>query len=464
MGKIRKVILPFLISFLCIFSSLSCFALPGYAVEQFESCATLDAGSSVAGNQQLLDTAHAAILYELGSDTMVYAWNPDQMLDPSGMNKIMTALLALEHGNLNDCVTVSNVALSSVEIGALTVGLVSGEEMTLQDLLYCMMVGSANDAAAVIAEHIAGGQAAFVEMMNKKAQELGCNNTVFMNPSGLSHESQHTTARDLAKITAAALEHETFQEFFCAAEYRVAATNKSQERHLVSTNYMISSETVKNFLDERVTGGKTGAFSTTDRSLICTAESGDARYLSVVMSAQGSKETTLSPYANFRETGALLDYGFNNYSLRRLLTKDQVLDRFDVIDGENDVAVSSASEVYMMMPNDMDEAEISYRCIKNGSGISAPVTVGQSVGAVQVWYGAMCVTQGDLIAMHGVNRPETNNLPINTEFVAKTNGDRGNAVLIAAITILVLILVAGCVLVIRRRRNGPNNKKDKRSH
>ena len=136
-----------------------------------------------------------------------------------------------------------------------------------------MMVGSANDAAAVIAEHIGTSQGAFVGLMNQRAKELGCENTQFMNANGLSHEEQYTTARDLAKITEAALHNEIFVELFSAIKYTVPATNKSEARELVTTNHLMSTETVRNQFDERVTGGKTGALNTTDRSLICTAES-----------------------------------------------------------------------------------------------------------------------------------------------------------------------------------------------
>ncbi len=459
MKKIQRICWLLVALCLCLSCSFPAAAQPEQSMDTFEGCSTLDAQACLAGDQQLLDTASAVMLYELGSGTLVYSWNPDLLVDPSGMNKIMTALLAVEQGDPDSTVIVSNAALSSLEPGALTAGLASGEEIKLRDLLYCMMVGSANDAAAVIAEYIAGGQAAFVEMMNQKAQELGCSNTMFMNPSGLSHENQYTTARDLAKITAAALELEEFREYFCAASYTVPATNKSQERNLVTTNFMMSKETVSNFLDERVTGGKTGAFTTTDRSLICTAESGDVQYLSVVMSAQGTKGGTLSLYANFKETGVLLNYGFDNYSLRRLLTTDQVLARFEVIDGENDVAVASASAVHVMMPKEMNASDLTYRCIKTDSGVSAPISTGQCVGTVQVWYGSLCVSQSDLVAMHSVEQPGVHNISLPTTAGSDTDGTLKNTVLVVLIVLLVLALLLGGFVLIRSTLRGKTVKK-----
>ena len=369
-----------------------------------EGCVTLDAGKSLAGSKQLLPTAKAAVLYYPETDTMVYSWQPDERLDPSGMNKIMTALLALEEGDLDAVVTVTVDALSVVPPGSMSAGLKSGEEITLRDLLYCMMVGSANDAAAVIAEHVSGNQGTFVTRMNMRAAELGCNNTCFQNPSGLSAEGQYTTARDLAKITAFALQREDFVELFSAAEYTVPATNRSEERLLHTTNYMMSNASVKDQFDTRVTGGKTGALSTKDRSLICTAEQDGMRYLSVVMSAQ-SKLTedglSVTKFGNFEETKALLNHGFSNYAVRQLLTTGLVMDRFQVSGGKNDLAVTSANTVFALMPKEMVDHDLEYRCISQGS-VTAPIDADAVVGSVQLWYDSICVAQGDLIAMHPV--------------------------------------------------------------
>lgn len=403
MKKIRRFYLLFLIALLTL-SMLLPVGAEQTAVGA-DSCVTLDAGKSLAGNRRLLETAKAAVLYYPETDTMVYSWQPDERLDPSGMNKIMTALLALEQGDPEATVTVTAKALSSIETGAMSAGLKAGEQMTLRDLLYCMMVGSANDAAAVIAEHISGNQGTFVALMNSRAAELGCQNTCFMNPSGLSQEGQYTTARDLAKITAQALKLDAFVELFSATEYTVPANEHSEERIIRTTNYMMSDASVRDHLDKRITGGKTGALSTTDRSLICTAEKDGMRYLSVVMSAQGmltSSGLSVSKFGNFVETKALLDHGFSEYSLRQLLTADLVMDRFQVVNGENDLAVTAANSLTTLMPNEMEPDKIEYRTVSVSGGIAAPVAKGDVVGSVQLWYNSICVAQCDLIAMHRV--------------------------------------------------------------
>lgn len=400
MKKVRR----FSLLLLCVIL-LGSMLLPAAASVE-EGCVTLDAGRSLAGSTQLLPTAKAALLYFPETDTMVYSWQPDERLDPSGMNKIMTALLALEKGNLDAVVTATATALNSLEPGAMVVGLKAGEQMTLRDLLYCMMVGSANDAAAVIAEHISGNQGAFVTLMNLRAKELGCQNTCFMNPSGLSREGQYTTARDLAKITAYALKLDAFVALFSAAEYTVPATNHSEARVIHTTNYMMSDASVKDQLDNRVTGGKTGALTTKDRSLICTAEKDGLRYLSVVMSAQGrltESGISVSKFGNFDETRMLLDHGFSRYGVRQLLTTGLVMERFQVPGGENDLAVTSASTVSALMPMEMSSDQLEYRCI-GLSGVNAPIERGSVVGSVQLWYDSICVAQGELVAMHSVQR------------------------------------------------------------
>ena len=171
----KSSFLSLLIVTLLVFSmALPAYAQQGSAVDYSNGCISLQAQKPLAGSEKLLDSAKAVILYELGSNTMVYSYNPDTHVDPSGMNKIMTALLALEKSDPQAVATVSRKALDSVPIGSVSAGLKRYEEIKIIDLIYCMMVSSANDAAAVIAEHVGGDQETFVAMMNQRAMELGC--------------------------------------------------------------------------------------------------------------------------------------------------------------------------------------------------------------------------------------------------------------------------------------------------
>jgi D-alanyl-D-alanine carboxypeptidase (penicillin-binding protein 5/6) len=420
------------------------------AVPTADSCISLDASSALAGNSQLLPTAQAVVLYAQDGDTMVYSWNPDLRLDPSGMNKIMTALIALETTSLDTMVTVTSTALNSVAIGAMSAGLKTGECLSLKDLLYLMMVGSANDAAAVIAEGVSGSQAAFVGRMNQRALELGCTNTVFVNPSGLSAEGQYSTARDLAKISAAALQINEFVKMFSTVEYIVPATDRSKERKVVTTNYMMSDVAVRDQLDSRITGGKTGALSTTDRSLISTAEKDGQRYLSVVMNAKGTMTedgTAVRTFGNFKETKLLLDHAFSQYAKHQLLSNSKVMSQFKVDGGENDLAVAAHQAVSALMPNDMKADRVTYRCVEN-SELKAPISQGDIVGSVELWYDGICVAQSDLVAMHDVKEKGTSAIAVQLQ--AKENNQSGNkGTILVWCIVAILVSFAGILIGIR---------------
>lgn len=443
---------------LVLFGLLTGLMIPVHALDETslavtKGCATLDAQVALNGSEKILETAKAVVLYELQSDTMVYAWQPDMLVDPSGMNKIMTAMLAIEWGDLDAVVTVTRSALNQVAIGSVSAGLKVGEEITLRDLLYCMMVGSANDAAAVIAEHICGSEPDFVGQMTLRARDLGCENTQFMNATGLSHENQYTTARDLAKITKAALENEFFVELFGVVEYTVPATNKSPERKLVTTNHLMSKATVRDQFDDRFTGGKTGALSTTDRSLISTAEHNGLRYLAVVMSAKGtvtSNGLSVKTFGSFEETRALLDYGFGKYAVRQMLDTTQIMEQFPVVGGENDVVGRPAEAVKVTLPTDANPMDVSYKCVPLLGGVKAPIQKGQVIGTVEVWFRDMCVGQSDLLAMHDVNEPGVYNFLLKPSAKDAAKSSWMTWLKIGGIVILSLVVLAGTGLLVIR--------------
>lgn len=196
---------------------------------------------------QYLDTtvqARAAALVELNSDTLVYGMNLDEKVYPASLTKIMTCMLALEHGNLDDIVTVSHEALQDLNAAGSSAGLLEGEQLSLRELLYCVMISSANEACNVVAEYIAGDIPSFVALMNAQAAALGMTGTHFANAHGLHDENHYTTVRDLVTLARWAWQSEQFQEFSTQTSHTVPATNKSEERVLRTTNYLTSGQTV----------------------------------------------------------------------------------------------------------------------------------------------------------------------------------------------------------------------------
>lgn len=371
---------------------------------QAEGCVSLLAQKPLDGSEKLLDTAKSVILYELDSNTLVYAYQPDLQVDPSGMNKIMTALLALELADLDTEITAKSNSWDYAPAGSVSAGVQKGETMKLIDLLYCMMVKSANDAASVIAEYVGYGSVeTFVAMMNQKAMELGCKNTNFVNAHGIKADGQYSTARDLAIITEAALQNETFVELFSTVTYTVPKTNKSEARELRTSNNMMRPAN-KDYYDPRVTGGRTGASTTTERSLICTAEDKGSRYLSVVMCATGSvtdDPNVVATFGSYEETKKLLDHGFSGFSVFNLMRSDHAMAQFNVTNGENKVSVCPDQTVRVSLPNGVSLENISFRCTENAP-IQAPVEKGQTLGYIEAWYNGICVAKYDLLAMHDV--------------------------------------------------------------
>ena len=371
-----------------------------------EGCYSVDAAVALGGSEKLLDTSKAVILYELNSDTLVYAYNADKTIYPSSMVKIMTALVALEKGELSSVATVTRTALSHVAIGSVSAGLKVGEEIALEDLLYCMMTASANDASVVIAEHIAGTQAEFIQMMNEKAAELGCTGTHYSNVHGLHDEQTYTTVRDICKILEVALENETFRTMFEAKSHTVPATNMSEARTVITTNYMMSRDYTPKYFDGRVTGGKTGSTDQAGRCLAATADVNSMKLLAIVMGAKPTYEEegiSLKTFGSFEEMSALLDFAGENYEYQQIFYENQTVSQYPVSGGANHVTTTPDRVTSVVLPKGLAKEELTWVYENGVPVITAPVQKGQNISFVQVWYGSICVAQTNLIAMNSVD-------------------------------------------------------------
>lgn len=448
---------------LCLLLSI---ALPAYATKDMSvtsGCHSVDAAVALSDQQRLTETANAVIVYERSSDTMIYSWNPDEKIYPSSMVKLMTALVALERGDLAEEVKVTKRAINSVAPGSVSAGLVAGEELTLEQLLYCLMVASANDAAAVIAEHIGGNQETFVAMMNDKAKELGCTGTNFSNVHGLHDEETYTTARDVCRITDKALDNEVFRTMFTAETYTVPKTNKSEARELWTTNYMMSKHSRKDFFDSRVTGGKTGSTDEAGRCLVTTAESGGMELLTVLMGAKAEytdNGLAVKRFGSFEETRELLDYAFDNFTFRQVFFAGQTVSQIPVKDGANDVVTCPATSASTVLPKSMELSELSWKYVDTGT-VTAPVEKGQALSTVQVWYGSKCLAQTELIAMHGVSVYQAPEQILPPDAV--DSDALWKVVLILLAVVLVIAVLAAVVFFINRLiRNAARKKRIQR--
>lgn len=364
----------------------------------------IDAQAQFLGSSKLVDNVSSAFLFELNSDSLLYSWDADKPQYPASLVKIMTALLVLENGNLSDVVTVSQNALDSVSYDAISVDLLPGENISVEDLLYCLMVKSANDAAAVLAEYVCGSQSEFVMKMNNRALELGCTGTNYTNPHGLHDDQQVTTARDTCRILKEALKHDFFRTIYGTIHYTVPATNLSEERILSTNNFLMNSESVGIYFDSRVIGGRTGVTSDGYRCIASVAQNRNMEVICIVMGSvsQFAENGSTEVYGGFPETITLLNYGFDGNDTFQVLYKNQVLQQKPVLNGDSDVFIIVKDSFSTVLPAKYSFDDLTFVFSDPLDHMEAPIEKGQSMGSVKVLCENVCVAETDIYAANSV--------------------------------------------------------------
>lgn len=247
----------------------------------------------------------AAIVMETSTNTVLYSKNADQALYPASAVKVMTCLMALENSSLDDQVTMTATGVSGVTDGGANISAQLDEVFTMEQCLYAIMVASANDIALQVAEHISGSVEDFVAAMNTRAQELGCTNTVFTNPTGLPDENQHTTAHDMALIMEAAMANDTFRTIAQTTSYTIPATNVSGGDRVLTNNFTMINSSSDSYYEPCI-GGKEGYTEASGSTLVCEASKNNMKLVCVVLN--GASGVTDD------EAIALLNYGFDNFT------------------------------------------------------------------------------------------------------------------------------------------------------
>ena len=273
--------------------------------------------------------AESAVVQEVSTDTLLYAKNMDEVLYPSSSVKLMTCLVALENSSLTDEVVMTATGVSGVTDGGAHIAAQIDEVFTMEQCLYAIMLASANDIALQVAEHVGGSVEGFVDMMNQKAQEIGCTNTLFTNPTGLPDPAQHTTAHDLALITRAAMENETFKTICGTTSYTIPATNLSGGERALSNKFTMTEPSSDAYYPDCI-GGKEGYTEASGSVLSCAATRGDLTLVCVVMMGQADMTDD--------QAIQLLNYAFDNFKIEDLGTDD-----FHVLSGGTVVYPSAAS-------------------------------------------------------------------------------------------------------------------------
>jgi D-alanyl-D-alanine carboxypeptidase len=255
--------------------------------------------------------AQAAILMEVNTGTILYAKNIDEELYPASTTKMLTCLIAAENADMNDMVTFSYDAVHSVPRDGSNIGIDAGESMTLEQCLYGIMVGSANECANAVAEHVAGSLDDFADLMNKRAEELGCTHSHFVNANGLFNEDHYTSAHDLALIAGAFFSNELLSSIGNTARYHFTPTDTQPDDFYITNKHKLINGEISY---DGILGGKTGYTDEARETLVTCASRNGMKLVCVVLKEE-------SPY-QFTDTATLFDYGFNNFQIVNVAETD----------------------------------------------------------------------------------------------------------------------------------------------
>lgn len=354
--------------------------------------------------------AQAALLVDVNTGLPVYEKNIHKELYPASLTKIMTALVTLDAVDsgklkLDQTITATPSAFVGLAEDGSTSGIQVGESMTVDQLLYCMLVVSANEACNILAEAVSGSVSSFVEAMNQKAKALGCENTHFVNAHGLHDERHYTSAWDLYLITSAAMKHPDFMRYCDTSAVNLPGTNLHPEvRKLNSTNYLISPFYSRGYLNKNAHGVKTGHTSAAGYCLVSTASKGSLHYISVVLGTErlelpGNEIRTMS----FYETNRLFKWGLENFAYRNVLESNETIADVDVeLSRTDQVAIHPAEDVDVLLPNDLQPEDLKRDIQLKSSPIEAPIAEGDVLGTLTLSHDGKEYAKVNLLALSDV--------------------------------------------------------------
>lgn len=331
--------------------------------------------------------AKSAVLMEASTGRVLYESAPDEQLPIASVTKVMTMLLIMEQIDsgsltLDDMVSVSENAMS---YGGSTMFLETGEQLSVNDMLKGIAVASANDGCVAMAEHIAGSESAFVDMMNAKAAELGMENTHFMNTNGLDEDGHYSSARDVALMSRELIKHEKI------FDYTTIWTDELRDGkfQLANTNKLIRFYNGAN-------GLKTGSTSQALCCLSATAKRDDMQLISVVLGAPTSAE-------RFSSAKAMLDYGFSHYGVKKLVSEGDEFDNAEVKKGVKDSVGAVSGGECSVLTEKTKNSEVTQE-ITMAENLTAPITKGQEIGRIKFTIDGETVGEAPIIAAEDIEK------------------------------------------------------------
>lgn len=390
-----------------------------------------------------------AILIDADTGRILFEKDAREAAFPASTTKVMTAILALENCELDEYVQANYSAIMSVPVGGSNTAIQVGENLTVEELLQCLLIASGNDAANVLAEHIGGSVESFASMMNTKADELGCINSNFANANGLHDENHYSCAYDLAIMYKYAWDNfPDFRKIVSTIQFRLPITEKYSDdnRVFVNSNRLLipsAGSDNKNYYYEYSTGGKTGYTKEAKNCLVASAEKNGFRLIAVVLG--GVQDDNGNSY-RFMDTKNLFEYGFSNLSRETIVKKDSVLDTVTIENApKNNNLLSIMPSEDLTLTIDLKDVTTTFTpTITLKEELLAPITKGDVVGsATYTIYDTQYTI--DLVAGNSIERESFNLLAAIGSFF------KGLFILILCLVIIVLI-IRFYNKVIRKRR------------
>ena len=331
--------------------------------------------------------AKAAISVEISTGKIVYEKNAYEKMLPASTTKVMTALLVLENCSLDEKETVSYEAIKAVPNGYSNANLQVGEEITVKDLLYALMLPSANEAANVLAEHVAGSVESFATMMNTRAEELGCKTTHFVNPNGIHNDGHYSTAYDLYLIAREAMKNDTFRKIVSTTKFSLPPTEVYPEnnRTFTNTNKLIiynNSNRADNYYYKNAIGIKTGFTSQAGNCLISCASQDGLEFINVVLNCELTEEGLSY---RFLDSIDLFNYDYNNYEKITLKEKDSKIDEIEIKNATKatkKLDVNIKDSIIVLKSKDILAEDIKPEIVYEEK-ILAPILKGQVIGTIK---------------------------------------------------------------------------------
>lgn len=389
------------------------------------------------------------LLVSTDNGEVIFSKNANKQTAPASLTKVITAIVVLENcSDLSATVTVPESCIRELDgTGSSLGGIMAGEQMTVYDLLCCLMLVSANESATTLADYVSGGdRVKFVSMMNEVAERLGCTNSHFENPHGLDHENQYVTATDMAKFITHAMSFPAFEEIVAKKTYVLPETNMQKSRTLHSSNYMLNSA-YKDYYCKYVKGGKTGSTSKAGRCFVAAAAKDGYNYVAVALNSTFSDVDNdgVNENGSFLDCKEMLEWTFKNIELVAVADTTRVVGEIPVkyAKSVDYITLSPAETVYSLVPKGTNSGSLLVELVDAPASVNAPVKKGDIICRGRVMYAGEVIKEIDLVS-------NTDAKISIFAFIGSTAKSLFSSWIFRIAAILVIVFLI--ILIIRKRR------------